>query len=650
MKMINIASLLPLLFLLAINIVFVRLVESASVEVTNDCFVVGDKINVKFANVDGEGIFVGIYADADVPDKTVLPALESEDILKHWVLTCGEHENCDTWPERGVVQLPTDKLEGDYFIAVSGNRSGLTPQATTRVFHVGHCSTFFNIPNKFPTSRPITLGPVASASATSAPTPRPVPIPSPVQVVGGSVQVVSDAINSVLGDARIQIEDLIRNDGDLTGKFLRLVFHDCIGGCNGCVDMANPDNAGLDKPVNVLEPIANSFLDRGLTRTDIWMLAGLVAIETAVPSEHRDILFDLHWIGRRTCEEMIDCGVDFGGNPTVCTAMRGPHVGQAHATAGTKSIQTFFENEFNFNPQQVTALMGAHSVGKMSRENSGFSGRWDLSEATFDGGYWIELVGEPPDFSLEDVINDDLPGIPNRRQWRGVINEDSRVTMLHTDIALVRNLEDMRDGQANCDFKGPNECSHDTPFRPHAQRYTQDNRAWVLDFRDVFNILIDHGHEKAGDCSPERICTFGFESQNTLATESKTAPTPPSSPVIEQGISGATISLDKPCYNSGETIVVNYNNISGENVWIGILLLNTVSDFKDLPVGPDSQSELLKDWTRSCGHRVCHTWQSQGGFQFPTNELEEDEYIVVVSGDGGSLEGQASTTFALGEC
>ena len=33
--------------------------------------------------------------------------------------------------------------------------------------------------------------------------------------------------------------------------------------------MANPDNSGLEKPVNALQPIANAFLNRGLTRTDI---------------------------------------------------------------------------------------------------------------------------------------------------------------------------------------------------------------------------------------------------------------------------------------------------------------------------------------------------------------------------------------------
>lgn len=408
--------------------------------------------------------------------------------------------------------------------------------------------------------------------------------------------------------------------------------------------MANPDNAGLDKPISVLQPIADDFSDRGLTRTDIWMLAGLVATETAMPPDDRDILFDLQWVGRKTCEQMGDCGVDFSGNPTACTPMRGPHVGQAHATLGTRSIQSFFETEFDFNPQQVTALMGAHSVGKMSRENSGFTGRWDLSSTSFDGGYWIELVGEPPSFSLEDVFNNDLPGIPNRRQWGGIINANSRVTMLHTDISLVRNLEDMRDGNANCDFNGPRACSQDTPFMPHARRYVQDNRLWLFDFRDVFTILIDHGHVKRGDCQAGRICTFGFEPSNTLSTEAI------ESSSRDEGGGKATIFLDKICYNAGETIVVNFINVLGQNVWIGILPSDVVPNFRDLPVSPDSQSDLLKDWTFSCGHRNCHTWLSSGGFQFPTDQLEEDEYAIVVSGDGGSLEGQASVKFSLGRC
>ena len=220
MKMkINLSYLLALLFV-ATNNGFVRLVESASVRLTKQCFSIGETVTIRFVNVQGEGVFVGLYPRADVPNLQILPELESPSLLD-WVLTCGDRENCDNWPARGLVQLSTAGLEeSDYFIAVSGDRSGLTPQATTRTFHVGDCSTFFSIPTKSP-SRPITLGPTEPtmvASLTAMPTPQPVPIPVPVQIASDSVLVVSDAIDSVIQDARIQIENLIRADSDLTGK------------------------------------------------------------------------------------------------------------------------------------------------------------------------------------------------------------------------------------------------------------------------------------------------------------------------------------------------------------------------------------------------------------------------------------------------
>jgi len=88
----------------------------------------------------------------------------------------------------------------------------------------------------------------------------------------------------------------------LISQFLRLVFHDCIGGCDGCVDSTNPENAGLGKPIDILQPIADEFEPQGLSRTDIWMLSSLVATELALPFENNDLLYPLHWIGRQTCE------------------------------------------------------------------------------------------------------------------------------------------------------------------------------------------------------------------------------------------------------------------------------------------------------------------------------------------------------------
>jgi hypothetical protein len=249
MKMrINASYSLALLFVAA-NSGYVRLVESASARLTKTCFNIGEAITIRFINVDGEGIFVGLYPEADLTNGQQLPALISSS-LKKWVLTCGRHDNCDNWPSRGFVDLSTDGLdEGDYVIAVSGDRASLNAQATTRDFHVGDCtSNFFSGPTgssvpEVPTPQPVTIPEIEQIVPTprpTAPTPQPVTIPEIEQIVQTprpiaptpqpiapspqpvpfqeTVQVVSSAINSVIDDARIQIENMIRNDRDLTGK------------------------------------------------------------------------------------------------------------------------------------------------------------------------------------------------------------------------------------------------------------------------------------------------------------------------------------------------------------------------------------------------------------------------------------------------
>ena len=52
-----------------------------------------------------------------------------------------------------------------------------------------------------------------------------------------------------LQDLNVDEEDIVSIQSDvralidgtrtLAPKFVRLLFHDCVGGCNGCVDMAN---------------------------------------------------------------------------------------------------------------------------------------------------------------------------------------------------------------------------------------------------------------------------------------------------------------------------------------------------------------------------------------------------------------------------
>jgi hypothetical protein len=45
------------------------------------------------------------------------------------------------------------------------------------------------------------------------------------------------------------------DDNTLVAKLLRLSLHDCVDGCDGCVDLANHDNFGFDIPIDALDQV-----------------------------------------------------------------------------------------------------------------------------------------------------------------------------------------------------------------------------------------------------------------------------------------------------------------------------------------------------------------------------------------------------------
>ena len=61
-------------------------------------------------------------------------------------------------------------------------------------------------------------------------------------------------------------------------------FHDCVGGCNGCINFNNPDNNGLSKAVSTLSNLytRNNFQSYGATLADFWAMAASVAVSAAV--------------------------------------------------------------------------------------------------------------------------------------------------------------------------------------------------------------------------------------------------------------------------------------------------------------------------------------------------------------------------------
>ena len=62
------------------------------------------------------------------------------------------------------------------------------------------------------------------------------------------------------------------------------VFHDCVGSCDACINVENPENAGLELAVEILEDIYEKVETAGIevSRADVWVIAGRVAAENGM--------------------------------------------------------------------------------------------------------------------------------------------------------------------------------------------------------------------------------------------------------------------------------------------------------------------------------------------------------------------------------
>ena len=61
-------------------------------------------------------------------------------------------------------------------------------------------------------------------------------------------------------------------------------FHGCVGGCHGCLNLNQPDNKGQEDIIAALEKVYADLdlAERGVSRADLWALAGTVAVEVGV--------------------------------------------------------------------------------------------------------------------------------------------------------------------------------------------------------------------------------------------------------------------------------------------------------------------------------------------------------------------------------
>ena len=203
-----------------------------------------------------------------------------------------------------------------------------------------------------PTSQPVTTPiaePIAQPVPVENPVSRPVTSPESKPDTQPTSSIDPAAANAAIRNAKEDISELIQNDNRLIAKFLRLIFHDCVGKkCDGCVNMNNPDNTGVDRAFSVLESNVVPKYSTWLSRADIWMIAALTAAELGQPAGPNRVSFDLDGYGRQGCSAS-----DFRLGPN-------PKLPSNHLT--TQELLDFFSDTFSFTSEQAVAIMGVHST------------------------------------------------------------------------------------------------------------------------------------------------------------------------------------------------------------------------------------------------------------------------------------------------
>ena len=230
-----------------------------------------------------------------------------------------------------------------------------------------------------------------------------------------------------------------------TAKLIRLVFHDCVTGCDGCLDLNNPDNNGLSGIYQEVNTLYNSqFNNTGMSRADFIALQAIVAARVAADKQTceqlqlppncassdkpRPELFIRY--GRRDCATSPNSNNDFG--------FPNPHRGHAH-------VMQVFRDGMGMTERQVVALIGAHTLGRTTPQNSGFQGPWTQPENRLDNGFYQSLVNE--DWRQNELNFSDAPaGLNPRYQWDNFnrtspmqLPPDNKM-MLNTDMVVTISM------------------------------------------------------------------------------------------------------------------------------------------------------------------------------------------------------------------
>lgn len=238
------------------------------------------------------------------------------------------------------------------------------------------------------------MGPYARCSGPFVPPPQPwqYPLPAPPLVLPNFNAVRRDIVLAIsTAQPEVLPPDVFDGQPYYGALFVRLAWQcastfrvtDFMGGCNGARIRYPPQrewpvNVELDNALTLLQGVKDTYAE--LSWADLIVLAGTTALEEAgAPT--------MTFCGGRTDAADDDNGAEFLTENFAPMQASGSIVEQT--LLFKRSVQML-----GLTMREVTALMGAHSLGKMHEARSGFDGAWTLDPTVFSNGYFVTLLTE----------------------------------------------------------------------------------------------------------------------------------------------------------------------------------------------------------------------------------------------------------------
>jgi len=300
----------------------------------------------------------------------------------------------------------------------------------------------------------------------------------------------------------------LRGEPSSASTIVRLSFHDCVGGCDGCINMDKDSNAGLQSAINIMEAVWNTTTANGInieSRADLWAIGGRAAADYGMEGmpNHKD------YTGTsQTWSTIVEAWVSnfptFKYGREDCDSA--PYTTDEHefpsAHDNFTEIMTYFAKEFGFTDDQTVAIMGAHTYGGMDEDNSGYDGAWTTGTErnTFDGSlYYDMMIDSQYTFRSRSLEDDGETGDDARPLYSNTDSDGTQVgNFINADFAIVYDFTVDEDSRKVSCF-GNNLWTVDDQTCDKASTYgtvaafAADNDLWLEAYYEAYDLMTANG-------------------------------------------------------------------------------------------------------------------------------------------------------------